>query len=246
MKTLKLTLVLALCMTVMTAAAQRKILHYDFSRATSTTVEDRSGSHVTAELKNGAEIRKIGRNNVLYLGTSDGYLDMTAQAGRLLKGVDDFSVSVYYYIPETVSLNGYGFFLWAFSTHEACGATDGKFFCYRINAQRIETSTGGYTREIGYEVGKPSGTGRWIHVAYTLEDGLGKLYIDGEFIAEVPNTPLNSVNFDGETIGYCWLGRPPFNGDNYLEQALIGDIRLYDGALSEKKIGRLAAKRTTF
>lgn len=236
---------LSLAFVCHTALAQKSdlLLHYDFSEVSGSNVTDQSSSGITARLMNNAKVEQMGKYHVLNLGTSNGYLDMTANAGNIFKGVDEYSVSVYYLVNKNASLDGNGHFLWAFSTSSACGSTSGKYSAYRLNAQRYATSTGGYTNESGIETGASSIKGKWIHVVYTEKDGTGNLYINGELVGTNANMPTNSTNYGSATITYCWLGRPPFSGDNYLKQTLLTDFRLYGKALSADEIATLTSQR---
>lgn len=218
------------------------LLHYDFSKTSGSNVTDQSASGITARLMNNAKVEQMGKYHVLNLGTSNGYLDMTSNAGNIFKGVDEYSVSVYYLVSKNASLEGNGYFLWAFSTSYACGSTTGKYSAYRLNAQRYATSTGGYTNESGIERGTSSTKGKWIHVAYTEKAGVGNLYINGELIGTNTSMPANSSNYGSATLYYCWIGRPPFSGDNYLKQTLLTDFRLYDRTLSFAEITELASQ----
>jgi hypothetical protein len=118
----------------------------------------------------------MGTYKVLDLGNSTGYLNMTAEAGKLLAAQDDHTLSVYYRREDAASLSGNGFFLWSFSTSGACGATTGVYSTYRVNAQRIAVSTGGYQNEIGYSVGLPQLRESGYHVAYTQQAQRGNLH----------------------------------------------------------------------
>ena len=217
------------------------LLHYDFTTVSGTNVGDRSPSDITAKLVNNAKVEQMGKYYVLNLGKSNGYLDMTAKAGTVFKAVDDYTISTYYLVDKNASLNGNGYFLWAFSTQAACGSGDGKYSAYRLNAQRYATSTGGYSNESGIQIGSASAKGQWIHVAYTEKEGVGTLYINGEAIGTLTSMPRNKTNYGTASVPYCWLGRAPFSGDNYLQQTLVADFRLYGRSLSEDEVRILAA-----
>ena len=224
--------------TITTNAATLK-MKFDFSSYSGSNVTD-DVSGINATMQGSASIYNMGTINALSLGASSGYLDMKSSAGTLLKASDNYSVSVFYRVNSDASLSGNGFFLWAFSTAEACGSTSGAYTAYRLNAQRIATSTGGYSNETGYEVGSASQKGKWIHVAYTQSESTGTLYINGVLIATIDNMPVNSTNFS-TAPAYCWIGRAPFSGDNYLANTLVYDFELYDGALSASEVADKAS-----
>ena len=214
-------------------------LHFDFENASSTSVPDAASSGITASLVNGATVSKMGDYHVLDLGDQNGYLDMTSKAGDLFKGLDTYTISMYYRVHDQASLGGQGRFLWAFSTSEACTQNEGKYSAYRLNLQRFANSTGGYGNEHGIEIGGESGKGQWMHILYTQDGATGTLYLDGAQQGTNTEMPLNSANFT-ETIPYAWIGRAPFSTDLYLTQTLVSDIRLYDRVLGTDEISTLA------
>jgi len=214
-------------------------MRFDFTNVTGTSVKD-DISGVTARLVNSAKVMEMGKYHVLSLGSGSGYLDMTAQGGKAFAALGDYSISVYYRVDDDASLSGNGYFLWAFSTLDACLASDGIYSAYRLNAQRIASSIGGYTQETGYDVGKESEKGRWIHVAYTQSGSTGKLYIDGKLKSTISNMPLNSALYATTAPSCCWIGRAPFSADSYLQKTLVADFCVYGEALSEESISEKA------
>lgn len=236
---------LLLCCALLTAfqstSAQdtNLILHYDFENISGTTVPDLSSSGINATLRNQAKVVEMGKYHVMDLGNGTGYLDMTANAGNLLRSTDNYTISMYYRIDENASLSGNGFFLWTFSTSTACTATAGKYTAYRLNAQRFATSTGGYNNEIGLSLNSESEKAKWIHVAYKQSGTVGYLYLNGVLKGSQTGMPLNSTNFTS-SLTYSWIGCPPFSGDNYLKQTLVYDVRIYDKALTAEEITSLA------
>ena len=218
------------------------VLRYDFSSVSGTTVRDLSASGADASLAGGATVEAMGKYSVLNLGNSTGHLNMTATAGKAFAAQDDYTLSVYYRVDAEASLSGNGYFLWSFSTSAACGATSGIYSAYRLNAQRIASSTGGYQNESGYSVDAPSARAKWIHVAYSQQGNTGKLYVDGVLKGTMADMPKNSTLFAASKPLYCWLGRAPFSGDSFLKQTLVTDFCLYSEALSAEQVNELADK----
>ncbi len=215
-------------------------MRFDFKNVSGTDVTD-NVSGITARLNGSAKVTTMGAYSVLDLGNSAGYLNLTAEAGKVFAACDNYTISVYYRVDEQASLSGNGYFLWAFSTAEACTSTGGVYSAYRLNAQRIASSTGGYSNETGYSAGSESAKGEWIHVAYTQEGSTGKLYINGVLKKSITNMPLNSALYASVHPTVCWIGRAPFSGDNYLAQTLVADFCLYDCALSAEEVTALAS-----
>ena len=234
--------VLSLLCASFNAAAQDSylVLHYTFEDVEGDTVKDASVSGIDAKLMGGTTIDNLGTLKVLKLGTETSYLDMTPKAGELLGSLGDFTVSVYYRSNVNPRFPGYGYFVWMFSTEEACGPETGRYFAYRINEQRVETSVGGYNHESIIMKGEKSETERWIHVLYTQKSGNGTLYINGKKVGENAQMPLMKTNFE-QKPAYNWLGRPAFKGDNYLHHSYIADFRIYECSLDSDQVERLAA-----
>ena len=234
-------IMMLLSMLVNGAQAQDEHLkmHFDFSNVDGTSVTDIAGG-ITAGLMGSATIEKVGKYNVLNLGNVSGYLNMTSAAGNIIKNLGDFTVSACYYVDETASLSGNGFFLWAFSTAAACTQTEGKYMAYRLNAQRMATSTGGYGSESGIEAGSASAKGRWMHVLYRQTGQQGELFIEGKRVGLNTSMPVLKEIYT-LAPSYCWIGRAPFSSDNYLRQTQVADFRVYDIAVSDEKLAELAA-----
>lgn len=220
-------------------------LHFDFNQANGKQVTDQVSGTIKASAMSSANIVDMGTYKVLSLGAGTGYLDMTNSSGTVFKSCDEMTISTYYCVHDNADLSGTGRFLWCFSTSTACTQTAGKYQHYRLNVQRAETSTGGWGSAYGYERGSESEKGRWIHVAYTVKDGTCRLYIDGIEVGNATGIPLNSNNFGSNSVPYCWLGRACFSGDNYLQNTLVYDFRLYDRALSAHEILQLGNERTS-
>ena len=219
-------------------------MRFDFKNVTGTGVTD-SISGITARLMGSAKVITMGDYHVLDLGNNFGYLNMTAEAGSLFASCANYSISLYYRVNEQASLSGNGFFLWSFSTSEGCTSSGGNYSAYRLNEQRIASSTGGFKHETGYTVGYESPKGAWMHVAYTQAGRIGKLYINGDLQASITNMPHNGTLYSSALPIACWIGRPPFSGDNYLSQTLISDFCLYGRALSDSEVLALAHETTS-
>ncbi len=214
-------------------------LHFDFSQVQGTTVTDVAAG-VAAKLVGVAKVEQVGRYGVLNLGNGQGYLNMTGSAGVIVRSLADFTISACYRVDDAASLSGNGYFLWAFSTASACTQTEGKYMAYRLNAQRMATSTGGYGSESGIETGTASDKGRWMHVLYRQSGQRGELFVDGRRVGQNAAMPVLKEVFTS-TPASCWIGRAPFSGDNFLRQTLVADVRLYDEAVSDAQVAQLAA-----
>ncbi|MBO7103721.1 MAG: laminin G, partial [Bacteroidaceae bacterium] len=227
-----------------TASAQAQDEHlkmqFDFSNTSGTNVTDAT-SGITAKLMGQAQVVTMGQYHVLDLGNGTGYLDMTRSAGELVRSLGDFTVSVYYRVDAGASLSGAGYFLWCFSQSAANTQTASPYTAYRLNAQRMATSTGGWGSETGMEVGSESEKGRWMHVLYRQTGKKGELFLNGKCVAQLATMPVLKDVFTA-VPAYNWIGRPPFSGDSYLKQTLVTDFRLYDTAVSNEEVAQLVAE----
>jgi hypothetical protein len=216
------------------------VVHYTFESASDGIVSDATGGGHNATLTQGATVGKFGKFDVLDLGEGDGYLDMGADMGRVIRELGEYSIATFLRVDPEARLGENGHFVWAFSTLAACGARSGEYMAYRINQQRQEQSNGGYRGElVGIMADRPAVKGVWHHVAYSQAGESGTLYIDGVAVA-TGDAPLQPKDMS-EAPSYNWLGRPHFGGDLYLK-ALYHDFRLYNRALPPGEIANLAAK----
>ncbi len=224
-----------------TANAQEENLRlqFNFENVDGKNVTDPI-SGVTAKLMSQAKVVEMGKYKVLDLGNGTGYLDMTKNAGTIVKDLEDFTISVYYRIDSEASLSGAGYFLWCFSRLTANTETSSAYMAYRLNAQRMATSKAGWGSEVGMEVGSESVKGRWMHVVYRQKGQNGELFVDGKRLAQASDMPILKSTFATAPI-YNWIGRAPFNGDNYLQKTLVADFRIYDVAIDYDRLAALAS-----
>jgi hypothetical protein len=216
------------------------VVHYIFDGAADGVVTDASGGGHDATLTRGASVRKFGRFDVMDLGDGDGYLDMGAGMGQVIRQLEDYSIATFLRVDTAARVRGYGNFVWVFSTLASCGATSGEYVAYRVNQQRQEQSNGGYRGElVGIMADRPAPKGVWHHIAYSQAGESGTLYIDGVAVA-TGDAPLQPRDMS-QAPSYNWLGRPHFDGDLYLK-ALYHDFRIYSRALLPEEIATLALK----
>ena len=243
---LLLTACLPFGMTMQSLSAQTDeslVIHYNFENNSGIHVPDATGNHSDARLMNQATIVQMGNYRVLNLGNGTGYLDMGNSVGSTIKDLSNWTVSVYYRVDTSASLSGAGFFLWCFSQSDANTADASPYTAYRLNVQRMATSTGGFAHETGMEMGAESVKGRWVHMLYTQSGTTGRLYIDGTLQKTLATMPLPSTAFTAAPT-YNWIGRPPFSGDNYLKGTMVCDFRVYNRSMTADEVSSLAEVRT--
>lgn len=226
----------------MAQTEEHLVMHFDFENVEGKNVTD-PVSGVTAKLMNQASVEEVSDRHVLNLGNGTGYLDMTKSAGEIVRNLTDFTVSVCYRVEAEASLSGAGYFLWCFSQSAANTQTASPYTAYRLNAQRMATSTGGWGSEVGMETGSASEKGRWMHMLYRQVGTKGELFIDGKRVAQATSMPVLK-NALTAAPAYCWIGRAPFSNDSYLKQTLVSDFRVYDAAVSDEVVSTLAAEAT--
>lgn len=220
------------------SAQKSLILHYDFKGDKGTSISDKSSSGYDATLQGSATLNK----GSVYLGNENGYIDMGTGIGEKLQQLNQFTIAVRYKVDSEASLQGHGYFLWAFSTLPYNTQTEGRYQAYKLNVQRSENSVGGWNNETLMDIGKPSEKGTWQYVVYTQDGEKGKLYLNGELVASNDQMFTMSRTFPEQAPTYNWMGRAPFKGDSYLKGTTISDVRMYDKALTEKQIRKLYKK----
>jgi len=216
-------------------------IRYTFDDATGNVVPNAApGATDNGTIYNEASVVSMGKYNVLSLGTGSGYFDMGQSAGSIFPTLGDYTVSVYYKVNNSASLSGDGYFLWEFSTSNACSQWSGVYSSYRLNAQRFALSTGGWNSEYAIEKGGAADKGSWHNVVYRQTGNDGELYLDGYLVGTSDVIPTPGSAFISPPL-YNWIGRSQFAGDNYLHSALVYDFRLYDLAVPDIQISDWAS-----
>jgi len=218
-------------------------IQYKFDNVTGNTVTNTApgATGYNGTIYNNASVIQMGNYNVLSLGNGTGYLDMGQSAGYIFPTIDNYTVSVYYRIDKNASLIGDGYFLWSFSTSNACGWNVGAYAAYRLNAQSLMLTPSGYTSESNITLGIAADKDGWHNLVYRQTGKTGTLYIDGNQVGD-PNDalPLPTDIFPIPPA-YNWIGKSPFTGDNYLKNTLIYDFELYNQAVPLQQIADWAA-----
>ena len=233
-----LLLALAACL----SAQDNLKMHLDFENVSGRNITD-PVSGVTVQASGVASVVQIGKYHALDLGNNRGYLIMGKSTGEIVQSLNDYTVAACYRVASDASLSGNGFFLWTFSTTATGTATEGQYTAYRLNAQRVATSTGGYNNESGMQVGSTSPKGRWVSVVYRQSGTTGELFVDGKLVGENASMPILSKVFT-QTPTCCYVGRSPFADDNFLRNTLVADFRIYGEAVGDAEVQSLAALAT--
>ena len=214
-------------------------LFYPFQSA-GTEVIDASGNSYNGTLKNGAVTESLGRFNVLNLGSQNGYVDMTANTGKLINSLSDFTVSLYVYIDPSVDLSANGNFIWTFANSADMARTaNGNMFLTARNT-RYAISKTHWQNETSVSQGSALEKGSWKHLAYTQQNSTGKLYLNGAMVKS--NNVYVKPSELGETA-FNFIGRSCYSSDVYLTKSYLNDFRVYNRALSSSEINSLSSNR---
>jgi Beta-xylosidase len=225
--------------TLLTVSAQGNLkLHYSFASLTSDSsqIKDDSGTGYNAWLHNGAKVRKIGSQQVVDLGTSNGYLELKT-VGSLIAALQDFTISVSIYIDHSVSVSDNGNFIWAFGNSGNMAADQNGCMFLSAKSLRYAVSLTNWSGEQSVDFNMVCPRGVWKHIAYVQSGTTGSIYIDGVLVKSA------TVSIKPGQLGatqYNYIGRSSYLGDAFLKKSCLADFRIYDKALSLAEIKTLA------
>jgi hypothetical protein len=230
-----------------TAFTGDNLVKFDFATVSDSLVTDAAEKHLTGTLKNGAKVMTIGTTQsgmykVLNLGDSIGYFDMGPEVGKLMYGLNDYTVSAYYRINAaypTTELAKNGNFIWNFSNSKDIINTPTGYIIASLKNQATTISGGNWTGEQTVALSSSALMDGWHHIAYTQSGTTGTIYVDGMPLATgtVSQLPSNTL-YKLANLGtaYNWIGRSCYTGDVYLRKTLVYDFRLYNKALTDAQI----------
>ena len=227
-----------------TAFVNDLLVKFDFSNIDGKTVKDVAEKQFSGTLENGAIIRTIGESSTyptLDLYDSTAYFNMGAEMGCILYNLDDYTMSCYYRVDSANSwLGNAGNFLWNFSNSANAGTDQNGVLFGGLRSQSVVIAPKYWgDGEQGISAGAAARIDGWHHMAYTQQDSIANLFVDGmliktDTITWLPGQTLRQTNRFGTT--HNWLGRSPYAGDAYLSKTLLYDFRIYRKALSEEEI----------
>jgi hypothetical protein len=202
-------------------------MHLTFDEDTERIVQDATGNNHAGTLGAGATwgTAKMGAKAVELDGTPQGIVTVPSLVGS----------------PAAVTLAA-----WikpaAFPTPNADILTIGDYVILRVSAAFVR---GSYYNQSGSDVGwTPAlfpvalATTAWHHVAYTVEPGAQRLYLNGVQVASSDNTAaIRYADKGSQTI----LGGHGFGAETFRFQGTIDEARVYTRALSSTDVAALAA-----
>jgi len=215
-------------------------IQYGFSSATALdSIADDSGNGYAAKLKNNAVVRKLGRFNVLDLGSLNGFLDMGIKTGNVIKTLSDFTVALYVYVDASTNLGVNGNFIWTFANSSNMASTgNGNMFLSAKDTRYAITKTN-WSSETSVNKASALTKGAWQHVTYTQSGTSGTIYING---IQVKTGTTASLPMDLGATTTNFIGRSCYSADAYLTNSMITDFRLYNRALGLAEIAGLASQ----
>lgn len=204
-------------------------LRYLFDAAGSTVIDQRGTYNGT--LTGGARVEDYS----LDTGSGNGYVDMGTGPGALLSQTPNFTIAAYVNIDPAVTLSGDGWFLWSFAAQPSVSNT-APCIWFRARDTQFTISKTGYSGESYIRTGNAMEKGIWQHIMYRQEGNSGVIYLNG--IPAASGT-LNFQTTELGTLPYNWIGRPCYDGDNYMANTKYQDFRIYDRAVTGEQISGL-------
>ncbi len=192
------------------------------------SIEDTSGLASHGQLVGGADWGE-GRvsGQALALDGTTGHLALPT---GVLKDLGDFTIAIWVYCnAEATHTRIFDF-----------GSSDIAYMALepRDNQGRMRFMVTG-THFRGEQVITASGalpTGRWVHLAVTLNGRIGTLYVDGSVAGT--NTEIDLAPFQLGATTQNWLGRSQYAVDPFFN-GRMQDLRVYSGALDAQQIAAL-------
>lgn len=236
-KNIMLLVVLVHCLTALNA--QNLKLHYnpELDALNATSISDASGNGNDGSFSNGAKIALYDGIKVIDLGASNGYVNMGADFGNVVNGLQDFSIFCKVFIPSFTNLSSNGNFVWTFAnSNDIAGDANGCLFFSAKNG-RYAITPDRWTNESGIQTGSALQKGAWVNIAYVQSNDNANLYYNG-ILAE-----SGTINMTPSELGkttYNYLGRSCYASDEYLDNAKYADFRVYGGALSTAAVEELS------
>ncbi len=230
-----------------TQFANDLLVKYDFNVANvsnDTIVTDAAEKHFTGIVKKNAKIMTMGtttKYQVLSLGDSIGYFDMGSKMGEIMYHLKNYTYGAFYRVDADYTLlNNNGNMLFCFSNSLNSGSDANGYLFVGLKNQNSLISPTNWATETQVSMAANAPIGSWHHIAYTQNDTIGSIYLDGVLAktGTMKVTPADALAKGGLMgTAYNNIGRSCYVGDTYLRKTLVKDFRLYSKALTENEIG---------
>jgi DUF1680 family protein len=207
---------------------ERDIARYPLREGSGTTTADTTGTFADATLAGGATWTTDGGDSAVAFDGVSGHLALPA---GLLSGLDELTVSVRVRV-DILAPSARVFDLgYHKDTYLFLAATTG------AGRARAALKIAGMEAEDVVDAAGPLPVGSWTHVALTLGNGTGVLYLDGTEAGRNPAMVSGPLLLGATSRNY--LGRSQNTTHPYLHGA-VRDFRLHNRALSAAEVARLA------
>ena len=199
-----------------------------------TSVRDTQNQY-TGSLESGAALTTWtspggASYNVLDLGGSNGWFNLSSQFGSMVKGLGStFSISVDLMVPTTTDIGGNGNFIWCFSYSSSRG-----YLFLNAKEMRYAITNRTYTQEQSVNPAQSLSKGKWVNVTYVQDGATGTVYVNNVQKAQNTSMTLFPSGISNDLVNN-YLGRSPYNGDAYLRNALYKELRVYNKVLTESE-----------
>ncbi len=212
-----------------TAGGNSLQAHLSFNEAGGATAADATGNARHGTLVNGPTRAAGQGGSAVSLDGADDHVSLPA---GVVGSLNNFTIAFWTKLDAVAD----GARLFDFGTgttnYIRLTARDGS-----TGTLRFAITTAGAAAEQGVDGSGPLPAGAWTHVAITVGQGLGVLYVNG--VETGRNAALNLTPVDLGTTTQNWIGRSQSAGDPYLG-GQVDDFRIYGGALSAGEVQALA------
>lgn len=204
--------------------------HYLFDETEGTAAADASGSGRDGTLKGTAGWTEGRSGQAVKVGAEEGYVQLPE---NVMSHTEAMTISAWV---KANSLNDYAR-LFDFGT----GTGSYMFLAPKVGSgMQFSITVNGNAAGAEQTVSGPALTaGEWRHVAVTLADSTGILYVDGKEAGRNTNMTLTPKDLGKTKNNY--IGKSQY-ADPYLDAA-IDDFRIYSRALSEAEVAALVAPK---
>ncbi|TYQ14941.1 UNVERIFIED_CONTAM: UDP-3-O-[3-hydroxymyristoyl] glucosamine N-acyltransferase [Acetivibrio alkalicellulosi] len=202
-----------------------QIAHYKFDESTGTTAKDWTDKNKNAVLRNGANFTRGISGNSVQLNGVNQYIELP---DGILEGVSDFTIATWVKL-DTINT-------WQ-RIFDFGNNTDVNMFLTPSsggNDIRFAIKNGGTEQRINAPLNLQTGT--WIHIAVTLSNRTGIIYVDGKEVSRNSNITITPKDLGATSNNY--IGRSQYQ-DPYLN-GQIDDFRIYNYALGSEEIDALS------
>lgn len=200
--------------------------HWMFDEASGAIAADATNNGWDGSLQNGASRTQGVSGNAVNLDGSNDHVNLPA---GVVDGLTEATVAGWFYLDSASTWSR----LFDFGT-----STNNYMFVTPRSSSgnvRFAITTGSGEERINGS--SPLATGKWIHVAVTIGNGTGVLYVNGVEQGRNSGMTLTPDSLGPTNANY--IGRSQFSWDPYLD-GRVDDFRIYPEALTASQIADLA------